>query len=225
MDPSFRWDDSFGAGKGKSVIILRRAESHTVMPWANGGGRTAEIVVYPPQASIAARNFLWRISMADVASDGPFSALPGFDRNLTLIAGDGMTLDAGEHGVMALAAPFDQVAFAGDWEVDARLHGGAIEDLNVMTRRGAATATVDIVIVTGRHYLRQRDAAMVVVLLDGRVSADARHEGGENFDLIRRDALLIAPGVCGDLTLEGAPRGTVAIITLRDMSANTATMS
>ena len=207
------------------MIILRRAESHTVMAWANGGGKTAEVAVYPPEATIAARDFLWRISMADVASDGPFSALPGFDRNLTLIAGEGMALDAGEHGVMTVAAPFDQVAFPGDWTIDARLSAGPIEDLNVMTRRGAASASVDIILVTGRHYLRQRDAAMIVVVLDGRVSADARHEGGENFDLIRRDALLIAPGQCGDLTLEGAPSGTVAIITLRDLGAAAPAMS
>ncbi|WP_158595871.1 HutD/Ves family protein [Oleomonas cavernae] len=218
-------DDGFWAMEVKAVIILRRAESHTVMSWANGGGRTAEIVVYPPQASVAARDFLWRISMADVATDGPFSALPGFDRNLTLIAGKGMTLDAGEHGTMTVAQPFEQAVFPGDWKIDARLHDGPIEDLNVMTRRGAASASVDIILVTGRHYLRQRDAAMVVVVLDGRVSADARHEGGENFDLIRRDALLIAPGVCGDLTLEGAPQGTVAIITLRDLGAEKPAMS
>ncbi len=204
------------------MVILRRAESHTVMPWANGGGRTAEVAVYPPDATIAARDFLWRISMAEVAGDGPFSALPGFDRNLTLIEGQGMTLDAGEHGEMVLAGPFDQVAFPGDWKVDARLHQGTIHDLNVMTRRGHASATVDIVIVTGRHFLHQRNAAMVVVVLDGRVSADARHEGEGNFDLIPRDALLIAPGHCGDLTLEGAPGGTVAIITLRELGVTVA---
>lgn len=207
------------------MIILRRADAHTVMPWANGGGTTAEVAVYPPQASIAARDFLWRISMAEVAADGPFSALPGFDRNLTLIEGRGMTLDAGPHGILTAAAPFDQLSFPGDWPIEARLHRGTIEDLNVMTRRGQASATVDIIEVSGRHHLRQGDATLVIVVLAGRVSADARHDGGENFDLIRRDALLIEPGQCGDLTLEGAPQGIAAVIRLRRAGVATALMS
>ncbi len=44
------------------------------MPWKNGGGETAEIAVFPPSADLS--EFGWRISMATVSSDGPFSAFP-----------------------------------------------------------------------------------------------------------------------------------------------------
>ncbi|MBM7325185.1 HutD family protein, partial [Agrobacterium sp. S2] len=48
------------------------------MPWKNGGGVTTEIIVHPAKASMA--DFDWRISMANVAQDGPFSIFPGVDR-------------------------------------------------------------------------------------------------------------------------------------------------
>ena len=41
-------------------------------PWQPGGGRAAEVWVFPPGAGVA--NFDWRISTAVVARSGPFSA-------------------------------------------------------------------------------------------------------------------------------------------------------
>ena len=60
------------------------------MPWKNGGGHTTEIAAEPPGAGMA--SFAWRVSVADIAHDGPFSAFPGVDRTLVLLAGDGMRL-------------------------------------------------------------------------------------------------------------------------------------
>ena len=45
---------------------------------------------HPAGAPLAA--FDWRVSVADVAADGPFSRFPGVDRVLVLIAGAGMRL-------------------------------------------------------------------------------------------------------------------------------------
>ncbi len=60
------------------------------MPWKNGGGETVEIAVFPEGAGF--KDFGWRISLASVASDGPFSAFPGIDRTLTVIDGVGIDL-------------------------------------------------------------------------------------------------------------------------------------
>ena len=57
------------------------------VPWKNGGGTTAEVAVHPPGAGLD--DFDWRISMADVAVDGPFSRFPGVDRTLVLAEGRG----------------------------------------------------------------------------------------------------------------------------------------
>ena len=61
------------------------------MPWKNGGGTTAEIAAFPDGAGFNA--FDWRISLAEVASDGPFSAFPGIDRTLMLVEGARLALD------------------------------------------------------------------------------------------------------------------------------------
>ncbi len=52
-------------------------------PWKNGGGVTREIVCQPPGAGLAA--FDWRVSIATIASDGPFSLFAGIDRVITLL--------------------------------------------------------------------------------------------------------------------------------------------
>ena len=63
------------------------ASGYTEMPWRNGGGVTREYLVHP-----GADAFEWRVSVADVASDGPFSEFAGYERVLTLLSGAGMAL-------------------------------------------------------------------------------------------------------------------------------------
>ena len=72
--------------------IVRRAEL-TGQPWRNGGGVTWQIAAGPDGADVA--RFDWRLSMAEVAADGPFSAFAGIDRTLTLLQGAGLELDFG----------------------------------------------------------------------------------------------------------------------------------
>lgn len=73
-----------------------RANAYARMPWKNGGGETREIAIFPPAANLDTLD--WRISMAVVAQDGPFSSFPGIDRTLCVIEGAGMELDFGAGG-------------------------------------------------------------------------------------------------------------------------------
>lgn len=109
------------------------------MPWKNGGGETLEVAIWPQNAD--ANSFDWRISLASVATDGPFSLFPGVDRKLSVIEGDGIVLtgDGIDVALNASSAPF---AFPGDVAVSSRLMNGAIRDLNVMSRRGKIVSTV-----------------------------------------------------------------------------------
>lgn len=115
-------------------------------PWKNGGGATREILCLPPGSDLD--HFLWRVSLAEIAADGPFSAFPGVDRIITLIKGAGVHLHApeakGEGIDHRLDTPLQPFGFAGDRPVQARLLGGACEDLNVMARRGACRSRVEI---------------------------------------------------------------------------------
>lgn len=112
-------------------------------PWKNGGGLTREIVCQPPEADLA--RFDWRVSIAHIASDGPFSAFPGVDRVITLLEGGGVQLDSSDGSVAhCLGTPWQPFAFAGEARIDSRLLGGPCEDFNVMTRRAACRATVRV---------------------------------------------------------------------------------
>ena len=111
------------------------------VPWKNGGGTTAEVAVFPAGAGFDA--FDWRISMADVGGDGPFSIFPGIERTLVLI--DGRGIDLSVDGVLnRLDAQAPLLTFPGEAAATARLVGGPIRDLNVMTRRGRFDHVVEV---------------------------------------------------------------------------------
>ncbi|HET9444908.1 MAG TPA: HutD family protein [Steroidobacteraceae bacterium] len=112
--------------------ILRSLE-YIARPWKNGGGTTRDIVTAPPGASLD--TFDWRLSLAQVDRDGPFSRFDNVDRTLVLLSG-AMTLHEGERQIhLARNEPF---AFAGERAIEATVGGGATLDFNVMTRRGRA---------------------------------------------------------------------------------------
>ena len=62
-----------------------RSDEVAPQPWANGGGTTRELATADDGA--------WRISLADIDRDGPFSSFPGRHRLLTVV--DGPVLGAG----------------------------------------------------------------------------------------------------------------------------------
>ena len=128
------------ACKPARSLIRRR------MPWKNGGGETIEIAVSPQDAWL--ETFDWRVSMARVESDGPFSAFPGIDRTLAVLEGEGIELDAGRAGAGACRG-FAPYSFPGDVATASRLLGGPITDLNVMTRRGRLAHRVSVVDAVG----------------------------------------------------------------------------
>ena len=133
--------------------------SLTPQPWKNGGGVTREIAVMPAGAGMD--DFLWRISVAEIASSGPFSRFAGIDRQIMLLEGDGVHLHGSgiDHRLGTPLAPF---AFDGEAALGATLLGGVTHDLNVMTRRGAMRADVHVLRRAAR--LPACDALMLLAL-------------------------------------------------------------
>jgi uncharacterized protein len=119
--------------------IIRQAD-YRVMPWKNGGGSTTEIYVTPGSAA----RFDWRVSIATVSTDGPFSIFAGFERHILVLEGDGMTLEVENHGVAALA-PFKPFSFSGDAIVSGRLNSGPVKDFNLMVRRDFGVGSLRVV--------------------------------------------------------------------------------
>lgn len=134
-------------------------------PWANGGGITREIA-----AERDAEGILWRISLADVGSEGPFSHFPGLHRILTVIEGAGMVLDTA--GAPMIAAPMAPVSFAGDLAVTGRLPHGPIRDLNVIFRPGHTDARVTA--RTGPAEIAPSAGPAVVFVVSGEARIGAR---------------------------------------------------
>jgi environmental stress-induced protein Ves len=144
---------------------LIRAATYHRMRWKNGGGETQEIVVSPPGASL--ENFDWRISMAHVAAGGPFSLFPGVDRTLAVLEGDGIVLDSAGRDSVMLDRSSPPHAFPADVAVQSRLIGGAIDDLNVMTRRGAWRHRLMRLTIAGPASLARRGEVLALLFRHG----------------------------------------------------------
>jgi environmental stress-induced protein Ves len=113
---------------------ILRAGTYRRTPWKNGGGETSEIAVSPEGSGFD--DFGWRVSMARVTRDGPFSAFPGVDRTLSVLEGEGIALDIAGQQSATLTIASDPLPFPADAATIGRLVDGPITDLNVMTRRG-----------------------------------------------------------------------------------------
>ena len=69
-------------GAALSPIETLASASYRTVPWKNGGGTTREIAVSED----------WRLSVATIEQDGPFSDFTGFDRTIVPIEGNGIEL-------------------------------------------------------------------------------------------------------------------------------------
>ena len=122
-----------------SRFSLLRASDYQRVRWKNDGGWTTEIARDP---SAGSDDFRWRVSIADIESDGPFSNFPGVDRDLLLLAGNGIELDIDGAPPLRLTERFQRVHFGGESNVDCRLLAGPTRDFNVMARRDVVRAEV-----------------------------------------------------------------------------------
>jgi environmental stress-induced protein Ves len=109
------------------------------------------VAAFPPPSDgqgAASADFVWRVSVADVAQAGPFSRFDGVDRTLVLLSGAGMLLDElGDAGVVnthVLRQPLDLARFDGETRIDARLVDGATRDFNLMVRRDVAQGDMQV---------------------------------------------------------------------------------
>ena len=146
------------------------------MPWANGLGASYEVA----SDRNADGEWTWRIAIAPVVLDGPFSKLPGVDRELVVIEGNGMVLEVDGESVECL--PGRVIRFSGDSTTVARLVDGPVVDLGLMTVRGSVIGS--IVVVADAEDVIKSDVIVAV--------GDAAFEdkNGKRYILRSKDALL-----------------------------------
>ena len=159
-----------------SESVLRHRD-RVAGPWANGGGITYEVLRSPEGGA----DFDWRVSIAEVASDGPFSPHPGVDRVLILLRG---AMDLEIDGVSHEVSRFSPIEFAGESYVASRLAQGPTMDLNVMTRRGRATSQVELLTGPVATLSHAHEAVRAVIVLDGTWTATAVAEPLDAWDCL-----------------------------------------
>jgi hypothetical protein len=175
------------------------------MPWANGQGVTTELFACKNNRS---GRVVWRISIAGVSCDGPFSHFAGYDRILVLMEGCGLRLSHGDGTEHCLASAYQQAAFPGDVATHATLNAGPVRDFNVISDRSAFRPTVNVLPGGGNHRVSVNADVLAVYAVD------------DNLLLVDPD-MHSHPVPSGDLLLVDAPlqgnwaaSGATAIVTM-----------
>ena len=122
----------------KTTII--HANSIVPQSWRNGGGKTRELMAWPQGESA----WQMRISLADIESNGPFSAFQDVTRWFAVVEGAGLRLRfANEEQLMTSASA--PLCFDGGAPPDCELIDGSTSDLNLMIRgcSGKMQTTLD----------------------------------------------------------------------------------
>lgn len=101
--------------------------------WRNDGGWTTEIMRAGDREDTG---FRWRASVAEIDGPGPFSTFPGVDRQLMLLAGEGLALDVDEQQPLHLQRRFQQAGFAGEADTHCRPLDGGVRVFNAMHLSG-----------------------------------------------------------------------------------------
>ncbi|MFZ6748578.1 HutD family protein [Undibacterium sp. Ren11W] len=134
------------------------------MPWKNGAGSTTELAVFPPGASLD--DFVWRLSRAEVKQAGAFSHFAQIDRSLAILSGEGLSLQSDSEQSTADSVSLTQTSFpyqfAGELPIFAELLGGAVLDLNLMTRRDVCQHFMQR-LTGGEHYVMAPDAQQILL--------------------------------------------------------------
>jgi environmental stress-induced protein Ves len=146
-------------------MIFLPASRLVPQPWKNGAGITREVAAFPPRSGM--ESFDWRVSIANVANDGPFSIFPGVDRTIIILSGEGIALEvAGRSSRLRPGeAPY---SFPGDQPTGCALLGGPVMDLNVMSRRGEIAHSV--IGISQPQTISVEEGILVWIKRTGRVT-------------------------------------------------------
>ena len=147
-----------------SIDVITPAHWQT-QRWQNGGGITHQLCRHDDE-----QGMLWRVSIAEVASDGPFSRFDNIDRIIMLLTGAGFSL----HGVGAkpqvLDAPLMPIAFAGETAIHCTLLNGPVRDFNLMTRRGAVQAQLQVLTIGTMVQTLALSTQTLIYIVSGNVN-------------------------------------------------------
>ena len=149
-------------GSSPQSSCVLRASGYARMRWKNGAGWTSEILKIHDSEERDTNDWAWRLSIAEIEADAPFSAFPGVDRELVLLSGNGLRLRFDDGEVRTLQPPHDRHAFAGERALLGELLDGPTRDFNLMWKRARVDA---------RLWVRPLVGPMVVFVEPGQAWA------------------------------------------------------
>jgi len=155
------------------------------MEWRNGGGSTREVFAWPPASDL--ETFDWRVSVATIERDGPFSQFANVTRTAVLMDGAGVRLRSGAR-MVELLQPWAHATFDGAAQWQCELLEGLVHLFNVMARR-PVTAQVQVAL----HADVEAPAARHCVVYAAHDTSSLRL-GGERCDLAEGDACIVTSG-------------------------------
>ena len=174
---------------------ILRAADYRRMRWKNGGGWTTELAVHPDAAGDAGGAFDWRISIAEIESDGAFSTFPGCDRWIALLEGIGMELRSAGAEPLRLERRLQFAHFTGEAQTQGKLISGPVRDFNVIARRDACKAEVLHRPLVGPMVFLPERATWFVYLAGGRAGLKL---AGAARELAAGESLLLTPDADAD---------------------------
>ncbi len=157
-------------GRMHSPSRVIPANEYRRLRWANQAGWTREIHADPGPG-----DWTWRVSIAELDGAAPFSPLPGVERELVLLRGEGLRLRFADGAAVDLGSPHGRLRFDGG-RVLAGEPEGRCEVFNLMWRRDTAGVQLWHRPLTGAMLVfTEPGSTWIVHLLGGhaRIGADA----------------------------------------------------
>jgi len=118
------------------TLKIVRFDDVTPQPWKNGGGVTRDLLAWPGPA-----DWQLRVSVAEVARSGPFSAYPGIERWFAVVQGAGLVLHFAD-GDSKLTSDSPPLCFDGASAPGCDLVAGPTLDLNLMAHSAVGSAAM-----------------------------------------------------------------------------------
>lgn len=185
------------------------AALRTPVPWKNGGGVTREVARDPHAGNGDAYD--WRVSIAEVASEGPFSRFPKLHRWIAVIRGAGMRLEV-EGRAPHLLRLFEPYEFDGDVPAAGWLPAGPVSDLNLIFRPDKVRGSLRF-FDTPRRW-QAASSGMLLLINVGQSSASCRTNDGA-LELAVLDAVQLMDGEL----LEWLTAASYAVIAMSPIQA------
>lgn len=176
------------------MIEVIEPSQFKIILWKNGQGKTTELAI---NTGGNLDNFDWRLSIATVTGDGVFSDFSGYDRNLVLIEGNGISLQHDDKQIDTLKELLDIASFSGSSKTYGRLASGAIKDFNIMTKNNKITPDVDC-------YREQQK--VVVRLTETKICFAYSLTDAISVDTVKEKNVVVPVGCLIKLSTQGVER-------------------